>query len=181
MRISHKKKKEEPKKIYLFNEGITAPQVLVLGSEGNSLGVMPTGEAIRRAREESMDLVEINPKTDPPVVRIMNFGQFRYSQEKEARIRKAHQHVVELKGVRLSLRIGQHDLEIRKNQTLKFLNEGNKVKVEIFLRGREMQQGGLANDVIKKFIGDVTAVVPVRYEQNIERQANKLTAIIAKS
>ena len=136
MRISHRRKKEEPKKIYFFNEGIAAPQVLVLDKAGANLGVMPTAKALSLAREEGMDLVEINPKSTPPVAKIIDFGQFRYQQEKEARISKAHQHVVEIKGVRLSLRIGDHDAEIRRNQALKFLDEGNKVKIEVILRGR---------------------------------------------
>lgn len=181
MRISHKRKKEDPKKIYFFNEGITAPQVLLLGSDNNNLGVMNTAEAIRLAREQEMDLVEINPKIDPPVCKIMNFGQFRYQQEKEMRLRKAHQHVVDTKGVRLSLRIGQHDMDIRKDQTVGFLNDGDKVKVEIMLRGRENQQSAMAFEIVKKFINDVISLVPVRYEQNVERQGNKITAIIVKS
>jgi len=181
MRISHKKKKEEPKKIYFFNEGISAPQVLVLDTDDKNLGTMRTGDAIRMAREREMDLVEINPKTTPPVAKIMDFGQFKYAQEKEMRIRKAHQHVVDTKGVRLSLRIGRHDMDIRKEQTFKFLNEGNKVKVEVILRGREMQQGPLVIELLKKFIGEVSAQVPVRFEQEVERQGNKVTAIIAKT
>ncbi len=181
MRISHKRKKEEPKKIYFFNEGIQAPKVLVLDSENKNVGVMNTGEAIRLAHEQEMDLVEINPKIDPPVCKIMNFGQFRYQQEKEARIRKAHQHVVDTKGVRLSLRIGKHDMDIRKDQTIEFLNDGDKVKVEIMLRGRENQQAAMAFEIVKNFINDVISIVPVRYEQNVERQGNKITAIIVKS
>jgi translation initiation factor IF-3 len=181
MRISHKKKKEDPKKIYFFNEGITAPSVLVLGNDGGNIGVMKTGDAIRAARSQELDLVEINPKTDPPVARIMDFGQFKYQQEKEARLRKAHQHVVDTKGVRLSLRIGVNDMNIRREQTWKFLNEGNKVKVEVILRGREMQQGPMVIEMLKKFIGEVSAQVPVRFEQEVERQGNKITAIIAKS
>ena len=142
---------------------------------------MSTGEAIRLAREQEMDLVEINPKIDPPVCKIMNFGQFRYQQEKEMRLRKAHQHVVDTKGVRLSLRIGKHDMDIRRDQAVEFLNEGDKVKVEIMLRGRENQQTAMAFDIVKNFINDVISLVPVRYEQNVERQGNKITAIIVKS
>lgn len=181
MRITHRRKKEEPKKIYRSNEQITAPQVLVLAAAGGNLGVMTTSKAIALARSENMDLVEINPISDPPVCKIMDFGQFRYQQEKEARIAKAHQHVVETKGVRLSLRIGKNDIDIRKNQTIKFLNEGNKVKIELMMRGREQQQIPRAMEVVRQFVKDVEAVFPVRFEQQIERQANKITAIIAKS
>ncbi len=181
MRISRRSKKEEPKKIYFYNEGITAPSVLVLDSNGENLGIMNTGEALRLAREQESDLVEINPKAEPPVAKITDFGQFRYNQEKENRLRKAHQHVVEIKGVRLSLRIGRHDLEIRQTQALKFLNNGDKVKIEIILRGREMQHGQLAFEIIKNFVNEINKVEKIRWEQPVERQANKVTAIIAKS
>ena|SRR3989338_8875335 len=181
MRISRRGKKEELKKIYFYNEGIKSPMLLVLDTDGNNLGVMPTAEGIRIAREKELDLVEINPKSDPPVAKIIDFGQFRYTQEKEQRIRKAHQHVIEIKGIRLSLRIGAHDLEIRRLQTLKFLNNGDKVKIEIILRGREMQNSALAFENIKKFIADVNKEVAARVEQPSEKQGNKVTAIIAKA
>ncbi len=181
MRISRRGKKEEPKRIYFYNEGIKSPTLLILDTDGSNLGVMPTAEGIRLAREKELDLVEINPKSDPPVAKIIDFGQFRYAQEKEQRIRKAHQHVVEIKGVRLSLRIGAHDLEIRRGQTLKFLNNGDKVKIEIMLRGREMQQAGLAFDNVKKFIETVNSETPIRVEQPTEKQGNKVTTIIAKA
>ncbi|KKW08262.1 MAG: Translation initiation factor IF-3 [Candidatus Kaiserbacteria bacterium GW2011_GWA2_49_19] len=181
MRITHRHKKEEPKKAYRFNLGIVSPEVLVLDKTGANLGVMKTSAALALAQEQGIDLVEINPKSTPPVAKIIDFGQFRYTQEKEARIAKAHQHVVEIKGVRLSLRIGAHDLEIRKTQAMKFLNDGNKVKVEIILRGRENQQAGMAFEMIKKFVEDVNRAMPVRSEQAPEKQANKVTTIIAKS
>lgn len=181
MRITHRRKKEEPKKIYRFNETIVAPEVLVLDASGENIGVMKTAAAIARAREEGLDLVEINPKTTPPVVKLIDFGQFRYAVEKEARLKKAHQRVVEIKGVRLSLRIGAHDMDIRKNQTLKFLDEGNKVKIEIILRGRDFQQIPQAIEVERKFIESVQKELPIRIEQAVERNANKVTAIIAKS
>lgn len=180
MRISRKKRPEEPKKIFFYNEGIVAPRVLALDENGENLGILPTAQAIRMARERELDLVEINPKADPPVAKIMNFGQFRYSQEKEARIRRAHQHVVETKCVRLSLRIGAHDLEIRKNQAIKFFEQGDKVKVEIILRGREMRLGQMAMEVIDKFVESINAVLPVRREEEIERQANKLAVTLMR-
>ncbi len=181
MRISRRTKKEKPTKDYLYNEFIAAPRVLVLGNEGGMLGEMNTSDAIARARAEDLDLVLINPKSDPPVARFINFGQFRYQQEKEARLAKAHQHVVEIKGVRLSLRIGAHDLDIRKNQTLKFLDGGDKVKIELMLRGREMQQGALGFELVKKFIDSVNSETPIRVEQPTERHANKMSAIIVKA
>ena len=181
MRITHRRKKPQLKKVYFYNEGITAPEVLVLSADGGSLGVKPTIEAIRLARAQGLDLVQINPKAMPPVARLTDYGQFRYQQEKELRLAKAHQKVIEIKGVRLSLRIGQHDLEIRKKQTLHFLAGGDKVKIEIIVRGREFQQIPRAFDLIRNFISTVQVAVPVRVEQPVERSANKITAIIAKA
>jgi len=181
MRISRRRTKPvEPKKLFRYNEAIQAPQLLVLGADGKNIGVLNTGEAIRLAREQEMDLVEINPKTDPPVARIMNFGQFAYQQEKAARIQKAHQHVTKTKCVRLSLRIGQHDLEIKRDQTIEFLNSGHKVKVEMPLRGRENQQGSLAKDIVQKFINEVSAAQPIKFDQAIERMGHIISAIIFK-
>lgn len=181
MRISRKKTKAVPKKFYFFNEGITASEVFVLDYEGQNLGAMKTAEAIRLAREQEMDLVLINPKSDPPVAKILNFGQYQYQQEKEARLKKAHQRITKTKCLRLSLRIGAHDLEIRKNKAVEFLNEGDKVKIEMILKGRERQQVPLAIEMIKKNIETINAEVPVRFDQNIEKQGNSVSAIIAKA
>lgn len=182
MRISRKRRpKIEPKKHFFYNEGIQSPSVLVLGSEGQNLGEMNTGEAIRTAREEEMDLVEINPKSEPPVAKIMNFGQYQYQQEKADRLKKAHQHVMRMKCVRLSLRIGQHDKDIRKNQAMEFLNNGHKVKMEILMRGRENQQGKLAMEILKKAIEEIAAILPIKFDQEMERQGNVISTIIFKS
>lgn len=180
MRISHKKHKPEPKKTFFFNAGITVPEVLVLGNDGKMLGAMTPAEGMRLAKEQELDLVLINPKSNPPVAKIIDFGQFKYQQEKEERLKQAHAHVTEVKGIRLSLRISPHDMKNRENQTIEFLNDGDKVKVEIFLKGREMQQKQMAKDIIERFINNVNALVPVRKDQEIESQFNKVTAIIAK-
>ena len=164
-----------------FSVNITDPQVMVLDSVGGNLGVMNTGDAIRRAREQEMDLVEINPKVSPVVVKIMDFGSFRYQQEKTDRIKKAHQHVVKMKCTRLSLRIGRHDMEIRRDQTLKFLEEGNKVKIEMMLRGRENQQVPMAMEIVRKFVGEIGGITPLRTEQAVEKQGNVVSAIITKA
>lgn len=182
MRISHRRKKPvEPKKKFYYNEGIVAPRVLVLDASGENLGVMATAEAIRLAREREFDLVEINPKVDPPVVKIMDFGQYQYQQEKQARLRKAHQHVTKTKCIRLTLRIGSHDLEIRKKHTLEFLEDGDKVKIDVVMRGRENQQPGLAFELIHKFIDSIVASTQIKYDQEIEKQGNAVTATIFKS
>jgi translation initiation factor IF-3 len=180
MRISHKKHKPEPKRTYFFNLGITVPEVMVLDTDGSNLGVMPPAKGMTLAKEQELDLVLINPKSSPPVAKIMDFGQFKYQQEKEERLKQAHAHVTEVKCVRLSLRISPHDMEIRQNQTIQFLNNGDKVKAEIILKGREIQQKPMAASVIEKFVSNVNASLPVRKDQDIEFQMNKVSAIIAK-
>lgn len=182
MRISRKKrpKKEEIKK-FRYNSGITAPEVLVLGDEGQSLGVMPTDKAISLAEEKEMDLVEINPKANPPVTKIADYGQWQYSQEKALRIKKAHQKLTKIKGVRLSLRIGQGDKDIRKKHTWEFLDAGHKVKIEVILKGRENQHANLAKDLLNNFIKEIEEKMPVKFDSEIERQGRAITATIVKS
>lgn len=181
MRISRKKR---PQKllipIYRRNEGIAVPQVRLIDADGNNLGVFATNEAIRMARQSEMDLVEINPKAEPPVAQIIEFTHFKYQKEKEARKQRANAHVSEIKGIRLSVRIGEHDMTIRQAQAEKFLERGDKVRAEIILRGREHARVDLAYDVIRRFIAMIETNIPVRYDQEITKQANKVTAIVAK-
>jgi translation initiation factor IF-3 len=181
MRISRRRKRPQPLiPKYKTNQRIDAPEVRLLDHDGNNLGVMSTSDALLKAQEEGFDLVEINPKAEPPVAKIIDFTRFKYQKEKEARKQKAKSHVSELKGIRLSVRIGEHDMKIRQAQAEKFLNRGDKAKVEIILRGRERGKIEIAFDVIKKFITYIEENIPVRYEQEPTRQGNKVTAIIVK-
>jgi translation initiation factor IF-3 len=181
MRISRRRRKPKPLiPKYRINQKIEAPEVRVLDIEGNNLGVMKTADAIAKAKEEGLDLVEINPKADPPVAKTIDFTRFKYQKEKEVRKQKANSHVSELKGIRLSVRIGDHDMGVRQAQAEKFLNRGDKAKLEIILRGRERGKIPMAFDVIKKFIANIEENIPVRYEQEPAKQGNKVTAIIVK-
>ncbi len=139
---------------------------------------MDTYRAIQLARERDLDLVEVSPLTQPPVCKIMDYGAYQYQQEKKERKQKAKQKKIEIKGIRLGLNIGAHDLEIRKNQALKFLEKGNKVKVELILRGREKAFVERATMIIEEFVktlGD-NAVV----EQPLTRQGGRLSLLAAK-
>ncbi len=153
------------------------PQVRVIDEQGQHLEVMDTARAIALARERGLDLVEINPNIDPPVAKITAFGQFKYQKDKEARKQKAHAKQVEVKGVRLSLRIGQGDLEVRRTQAQRFLDEGNRVRVEMILRGRERQHAALGQKIVQDFV----AMFPeVRIDQPFARQGGILSMVIAK-
>lgn len=181
MRISRKKRPDKPLiPIYRKNAAIIAPEVRLIDAEGKNVGVLTVAEAIEKAEAAEMDLVEINPKANPPVVQIVSFSQFKYQKEKEARKQKANSHVSDTKGIRLSIRIGDHDMEIRRGQAEKFLERGDKVKAEIILRGRENAKASIAFEVIQTFFTLLSATIPVHFEQEIAKQANKVTAIIAR-
>lgn len=182
MRISRRRFKPKPQKIlYLVNDLIRFATVRVIDENNVHLGVLPVPEAIAKAKERELDLVVIQPKAEPPVAKIIDFGKFKYEQDKEARKQKAKQKTVEVKGVRLSVRIAQHDLDVRKELAKKFLDQGDKVKVEIILRGREKRFGELARKVIEQFIVALNKDMPVKMEQTITRQGGQLTAIVGKA
>ena len=181
MRISRKKRPQKPLiPVYRTNERIRVPEVRLLAADNSNIGIMKTTEAIEKARVEEMDLVEINPKAEPPVCKIIDFTHFKYQKEKEARKQKSNSHVMETKGIRLSVRIGDHDMDVRKAQAEKFLDRGDKIKVEIILRGRENANPGVAFDVIKKFYERLSAEKELKFDQEPTKQGNKVTAIIAK-
>lgn len=182
MRI-HRHRFQKPKfdvPEFRVNLQIIAPQVRVIDENGQPLGILNTREAIRLAEERGLDLVEVSPKAEPPVAKILDNGQFRYQKEKEAKKQKAQSHEVDIKGLRLSPRIGDHDFEIRCEQAKKFLERGDKVRPEIVLRGREKAHTDLAEEVIKNLIKNLETRFPLRVEQPIQKQAGRITAIIAR-
>ena len=121
-----------------INEEIRDKEVRVIDSEGNQLGVMPIEEALRLAEEKSTDLVKIAPQAKPPVCKIMDYGKYRFEQAKREKEAKKNQRVIEIKEVRLSLNIDTHNFETKVGHAIKFLKGGNRVKVSIRFRGREM-------------------------------------------
>lgn len=139
---------------------------------------MKTSEALRLAREEGLDLIEIAPQAQPPVVRMTDFGAWKFRQEKMERKQKAHQHHAEIKGIRLSFTIGEHDITVRRNQALKFLEKGDKVKTEIILRGRQIVHQDKAKGLLDAFASGLGEGIVV--EQPVTRQGKKFFMIVAK-
>lgn len=181
MRISRKKRPDKPLiPKYNINRQIKAEEVRLLDDAGEYIGVMSVSEALAKAEEMEMDLIEINPKAKPPVCRIADFGQFKYQQEKEARKQKANSHESELKGIRLSVRISEHDLQVRQKQAEKFLNRGDKARIELRLRGREKAHYDIAKQVVSDFVDRIQESFPVKYEQPIDTSGGKITATIVK-
>lgn len=177
MRKSHKKR---PEKILIphfrCNQDIKVPEVRLLDETGQMIGVVGIEEALQRAQNVELDLVEVSPKAVPPVCKIISYSSFRYQKEKEIKAQKLKQKVVELKGVRLSLRIGEHDLVVRQEQTQKFLAGGDKVRIEMILRGRERQYMGQARGIMEQFVKNLGDSVKI--EQPFTSQEGKLSIII---
>ncbi len=152
-------------------------EVRLIDENGEYLGNIPIQEALRMARDKYYDLVEISPKATPPVAKFLKFGQFKYDLKKKEQQQKAKQKKTEVKGVRLSFRIGKGDLELKSNQTKKFLEEGHKVKIEMLLKGRERSHADLAKKIIERFIQNITEA---KIEQPLSKLEGKLIVLIAK-
>lgn len=141
------------------------------------MGELSTFEAIAIARERSLDLVEVSPKARIPVCKIMDYGKYLYQQSKQLRVAKAKQKKVEIKGIRLGIRTDKHDLDFKKAQAEKFLRQGNKVKIDIILRGREKAHQDLARNTLKEFISIIET--PYKIEEDVKRFPGGFNVIIA--
>jgi translation initiation factor IF-3 len=182
MRI-HYRRRPPPKTLstlYRANEFIRVPEVRVIDETGTFLGVLNIEEALRTAQERGYDLVEVSPKENPPVCKLLDYGQFKYQKEKEQRIQKAKASKVEVKGIRLSVKIGEHDLEIRRKKAQEFLEDGQKLKIEIILRGREKAHADLAKQRIEDFIKSLESLFPLHLEQPVTRSGGNLSAIVGR-
>lgn len=160
-----------------INEYIRITPVRLIDENGEQVGVVPTEQALQLARERELDLVEIVPNTRPPVAKIMDFGKYQYQKAKEEQQQRAKQKKTEVKGIRLGLRTDEHDLDVRKKQAEKFLAQGNKVKIEIRLRGREKAHQPLAREILQNFILSITT--PNKIEQEIKKFPGGFNIIIA--
>jgi len=138
---------------------------------------MPPYEAVRKAREKNLDLVEISPTAQPPVCRIMDYGKYLYQQEKKEREAKKHQKTITVKEVKFRINVDDHDYETKRNHVLRFLSEGDKVKATIFFRGREMTRTGLGRQILERLIKDVEAQSIVEFRPR--QEGNTLHAILA--
>lgn len=179
MRILRRRRPERIELNYKVNEEIIAPQLRVVDAEGKFLGIMSREEALQISREKAIDLVEIAPKGDPPVAKLIEYGRFRYQKEKEIKHGKSQQKKVDVKGVRLSLRIGEHDKNIRVRQAIDFLKSGDKVKIELILKGREKGKGDIGREVVNNFLSAVGAEASYKVEQPLTRQMNGMMMIIS--
>ncbi len=151
--------------------------MFVIDDSGKSLGEMTNYEALELARSKDLDLVEVSPNARPPVCKITDYGKFQYIKAKQDRLANAKQKKVELKGIRLGLKTGGHDLDFKKKQAEGFLSKGNKVKIEIILKGREKAHQGLAQNNLRDFIDKIS--IPHRVEEEFKRSPRGFDITIA--
>lgn len=134
-----------------INEEIRDKEVRLIGADGAQLGIVPVREAQAMADEKELDLVKIAPQAQPPVCKIMDYGKFRFEQAKREKEARRNQHVVEIKEIRLTPNIDIGDFNVKLNRAISFLKEGNKVKVTVRFRGREVTHSSLGYDLIRRF------------------------------
>ena len=161
----------------LVNERVRFKEVLVIDQNGDQLGVKSSREALNIAYDANLDLVCVAPNAKPPVCRIMDFGKYRFEQQKKAREMKKNSKVVTLKETQLSVTIDTHDKNVKLKRTLKWLEEGNKVKVAIRFRGRQLAHVDLGKKVIDDFVEECAEVGQI--EKPAKLEGRTLTAILA--
>ncbi len=172
--------KNKAKKDFKANERILSDQVRLIDEKGESHGVVDTSKALEMAKEIGLDLVEVNPKPDIPIAKIVDLGQLKYEQDKKLNKQRALQKKVELKNIRLSFRISKHDLDIRVGQAVKFLSKGNKTKIEITLKGREKQHFERAREMMIDFVENVknNGDFEVEEEQVLTKQPGGFSIVL---
>ena len=151
-----------------INEEIRDKEIRVIGAEGEQLGIMTSRDAYNLAVENNLDLVKIAPQAVPPVCRIMDYGKYRFEQAKRDKEAKKNQKVIDIKETRLSLNIDVHDFDTKVNQTKKFLGSGNRVKVSIRFRGREMAHCQLGLGIMERFAQSCAEVGTVEKPAKME-------------
>ncbi len=165
------------KETVLLNERIRAREVRAIGEEGEQLGILPLREAIRIAQERGLDLVLVAAEAQPPVCKIMDYGRHKFETEKKNREARKKQHTSTLKEVTLSYKIADHDYQVRLRRVQEFLLDGDKVKVTIRFRGREMQHQALGAGVLMRFAKDVAEIANV--ERDPRQEGRTLFFILA--
>ncbi|WGV23902.1 translation initiation factor IF-3 [Halotia branconii] len=138
-----------------INERIRFPKIRVIDTDGAQLGIMVPQEALQLAEEKDLDLVLLSDKADPPVCRIMDYGKYKFEQEKKAREARKKQHTADVKEVKMRYKIEEHDYNVRVKQAERFLKDGDKVKATVMFRGREIQHSDLAEHLLKRMATDL--------------------------
>ncbi|MEA5570960.1 translation initiation factor IF-3 [Calothrix sp. UHCC 0171] len=145
-----------------INERIRFPKIRVIDTDGSQLGILTPQEAQKLADENELDLVLLSDKAEPPVCRIMDYGKYKFEQEKKAREARKKQHTADVKEVKMRYKIEEHDYNVRVKQAERFLKDGDKVKATVMFRGREIQHSDLAETLLKRMASDLESVGEVQ-------------------
>jgi translation initiation factor IF-3 len=147
---------------------IRVPEVRVIGADGSQVGIMATHEALRLAEEQGLELVEVNPRAQPPVCRIMDFGKFKYETSKKEKASRKHQSTVVVKEIKLRPKTDEHDLNFKLKHIRRFLSEGNKCKLAIVFRGREIVHPETGHAMLEQVVKMITDIAMVEQKATME-------------
>lgn len=172
-----KPRRREKRDLPTINERIRFPKIRVIGTEGDQLGIMTPSEALEIAEEEELDLVLVSETAKPPVCRIMDYGKYKFEQEKRAREAKKKQHNADLKEVKMRYKIEEHDYNVRVSSAQRFLKAGDKVKATITFRGREIQHSNLAHKLLDRMAEDLKDYGEI--QQRPKREGRNMMMILA--
>lgn len=164
----------------MINEYIRAKEVRVIGADGENLGIIKTSEALSKARELELDLIEVSPHAVPPIAKIMDYGKYLYEQSKKLKAQKAKAHNVEVKSVQVKVATSENDLNIKAKRASSWLAEGHRIKLELFLPGRTKY---LNEDFLKERLGRILKLLTVDYKvaEEAKKSPKGFTMIIEKS
>jgi len=163
---------------FKINEQIKAKEVRVIDSKGQMIGVMTVAEGIKRAQEVDLDLIEVSPNASPPVCKISNFGKMKYEIQKKAADAKKKQKVVELKEIKMTINIGKGDYDTKIRHTKEFIEKGNKVKISIKMKGREITHRDLAEKMMQNIITDIS--IFAKPEVNARLEGMQMVVVLIK-
>ena len=169
----------EPQRSHRINHEIKLPEIRVVDSEGNMLGILPTREALRMAEEKEMDLVEIAPQAKPPVCKIIDFGKFTYEIQKKEKTAKKNQQQQLMKEVRFKWRTDTHDFNFKVRHARDFLDDGNKVKASVMFRGREITHQEIGKELLERFVLELLDVAKV--DSPIKMEGRNLSVIMSST
>jgi translation initiation factor IF-3 len=160
-----------------INERIRAPQIRLIGEDGEQIGIISRDEALGHARERDLDLVEIAPDADPPVCRLLDYSKYKYEQEQRRKAARKHQQQVTIREMKLRPKIAVHDYETKKGHILRFLRQNDKVKVTIMFRGREMAHPERGEALLMKLAGELEELATI--EQSPSQEGRNMTMLLA--
>lgn len=162
------------------NEMIRAREVRVIGAEGDQLGILPRNEAIEMAKEAGLDLVEVAATSDPPVCRIMDYGKFKYEQQKKKADARKRQSVIQIKEIKVRPKTDDHDYETKLRHIRRFLEDGDRCKVTVFFRGREIIHKDRGIAILERMVQDLADVAKLEQEPRAEGRTLQMLLVPKK-